>query len=97
MNILSYGSSCTGSSGINGDVFYISPDEKVFLLADGASGAGKDGKVLMGKTCIEIAKEFDYSASDLDAKEYIDKLFWNINNRLIEISQEYKKTCLRYP
>lgn len=91
MNVFSYGSSCTGSSGVNGDVFYISPDKKVFLLADGASGAGKDGKVLMGKTCIEIVNNFDYSTSSLDAKEYIDKLFWEINNRLIEISQEHRK------
>lgn len=91
MNILSYGSTCTGSSGINGDVFYISPDKKVFLLADGASGAGNDGKVLMGKTCIEMVTQFDYSTSNLDAKEYIDRLFWKINTRLIEISQEYRK------
>jgi len=91
MNAYSYCLTQTGSSGVNGDVFYISPDNKVFLLADGASGAGNDGKVLMGKTCIEIVKEFDYSSSRLDAKEYVDKLFWKINNRLIEISQEHRK------
>lgn len=91
MNVYSYGSTITGSSGVNGDVFYISPDKKVFLLADGASGAGKDGKVLMGKTCIEIVKQFDYSTSNLDAKEYVYKLFWKINNRLIEISQQNRK------
>ena len=91
MNTIFYGSSCTGSSGVNGDIFYISSDKKVFLLADGASGGGKDGKILMGKTCIEIVENFDYSTSNLNAKEYVDKLFWKINNRLIEISQEYKK------
>lgn len=91
MNIISYGSSCTGSSGVNGDMFYISPDNKVFILADGASGAGDAGKVLMGKICIEIVKSFDYSTSNLNAKDYVDKLFWKINNRLIEVSQEYKQ------
>ena len=91
MNACSYGLTQTGSSGVNGDVFYISLDDIIFLLADGASGAGSDGKVLMGKTCIEIVKEFDYSSSRLDAKEYVDKLFWKINNRLIEISQEHRK------
>lgn len=90
MKINSYGAAHTGSSGINGDVFFISYDKKVFLLADGASGAGDDGKVLMGRICIDIAKQFDYSSSDLDAKEYVDKLFWKINNRLIEVSQERK-------
>lgn len=91
MNVISYGSSCTGSSGINGDMFYISPDNKVFILADGASGAGDAGKVLMGRICIEIVKSFDYSTSNLNAKDYVDKLFWKINNRLIEVSQEYKQ------
>ncbi len=91
MTVIVYGASCTGSSGINGDIFYISPDNKVFILADGASGAGSDGKVLMGKICIEIVKEFDYLTSKLDAKEYVDKLFWKINNRLIETSQRYRK------
>lgn len=91
MYISSYGLTHTGSSGINGDVFYASPDKKVFLLADGASGAGAEGKVLMGKTCIEIVKLFDYSASNLDPKEYVDKLFWKINNRLIALSQKHRK------
>jgi serine/threonine protein phosphatase PrpC len=91
MNIISYGSSCTGSFGVNGDIYYISPDNKVFILADGASGAGEAGKVLMGEICIEMVKSFDYSTSNLDAKDYIDKLLWKINNRLIEVSQEYKK------
>ena len=65
MTVIVYGASCTGSSGINGDVFYISPDNKVFILADGASGAGSDGKVLMGKICIETVKEFDYLTSKI--------------------------------
>ena len=47
MAIFSYGATLVGSSGINGDSFYISPDEKVFILSDGASGAGKNGKVLI--------------------------------------------------
>ena len=56
MNIISYGSSCTGSSGVNGDIYYISPDNKVFILADGASGAGEAGKVLMGKFVLRWLK-----------------------------------------
>lgn len=90
MNIDCFGATCTGGSGVNGDVFYISKDKKVFLLADGASGAGSDGKVLMGRLCVEIVHDFDYSASGLEAKEYVDKLFWKINNRLIEVSQQRK-------
>jgi|GEM_PF-2307762 len=91
MNINHYGKSMVGSTGINGDVFYVSHDQKVFLLADGASGAGEHGKVLMGKTCVDIATEFDYSISKFEPKEYVDKLLNKINQRLIELSQEYKK------
>lgn len=89
MKISYYASSLTGSTGVNGDVFYVSPDKKVFLLADGASGAGEHGKVLMGKTCIEIVNSFDFKKSGLDAKAYIDCLFKKINQRLIELSQQY--------
>lgn len=90
MEIEFLGCSCVGSSSINGDVFYISADNKLFLLADGASGAGTEGKVLMGKICIEETKKFDFSSSDLEAREYLDKLIWIINNKLIQVSQEYK-------
>lgn len=44
MRLNTYGYTYVGSSGINGDVFYISHDKKLFLLADGASGAGQMGK-----------------------------------------------------
>jgi serine/threonine protein phosphatase PrpC len=88
MDISSYGATLVGSSGINGDSFYISPDNKVYVLSDGASGAGKNGKVLMSSTCIEIAKQYDFTDSHLSSKEYVDSLFWKMNNRLIEISQE---------
>ncbi|WMJ22606.1 hypothetical protein RBG61_11495 [Paludicola sp. MB14-C6] len=91
MDIDFYGNTCVGSSNVNGDVFYISSDHKVYLLADGASGAGNDGKVLMGKICIEIIENFEYDSTKLNAKEYIDQLFWKINNRLIETSQYFKK------
>ncbi len=92
MNINIYGNTMTGSSGSNGDVFYISPDKKAFLLADGASGAGVEGKQLMGKTCIDSIKNFDYVNSGLVASDYIDKLIWKINNELIDISQRYRKS-----
>lgn len=91
MNVTVCKNTLVGSTGINGDVSYISPDKKVFLLADGASGAGESGKVLMGQICIDIVKKFDYVASKLNAKEYIDELFWKINNELIKISQQYRK------
>jgi len=87
VEILSYGASLTGSSCVNGDSFYISSDKKVFVLSDGASGAGENGKTVMSKICVEMAKEFDFSSSNLAPKEYIDCLFYKINNRLIEISQ----------
>ena len=88
MAISSYGATLVGSSGINGDSFYISPDEKVFILSDGASGAGKNEKVLMSNTCVEIAKQYDFVASPLSPEEYVDFLFWKINNQLIELSQK---------
>lgn len=85
------GKTLTGSSGVNADVFYISEDKKVFLLADGASGAGAEGKVLMGKICIETLKDFSFSSSKLEPKEYVKDLMFKINKRLIEVSQEYNK------
>ena len=88
MEILSYGATLTGSSGVNGDSFYISPESKVFVLSDGASGAGKNGKVIMSNTCVEITRQYDYSTSSLTPNDYIDSLFWKINNKLIELSQE---------
>ena len=88
MKISSYGATLVGSSGINGDSFAISHDEKVFVLSDGASGAGKDGKVVMSRTCVEMAKEYDFAASDLGPREYLDSLFLKTNNKLIALSQE---------
>lgn len=91
MEILSHGATLTGTSGVNGDSFYISSDNRVFVLSDGASGAGKNGKVLMSNTCVEVAKQFDYSTANLEPKEYVDSLFWKMNNKLIEISQQNRK------
>ena len=85
-----YGNSLVGTSGINGDSFYISPDNTVFMLSDGASGAGSEGKVIMSSTCAEIIKNNPFSSSGLSAKDYIDKMVWQINNRLTEISQNRK-------
>jgi serine/threonine protein phosphatase PrpC len=91
MEILSYGATLTGSSGINGDSFYISPDQKVFILSDGASGAGEKGKVIMSNSCVEIAKHYDFSTSNLGPIEYVDSLFYKINNELINISQKNRQ------
>ncbi|MDE6763428.1 MAG: SpoIIE family protein phosphatase [Oscillospiraceae bacterium] len=85
-----YGNSLVGTSGINGDSFYISPDNTVFMLSDGASGAGSEGKVIMSRTCAETIKNNPFSSSGLPAKDYLDKMVWQINNRLTEISQNRK-------
>lgn len=87
---LCFGESLVGTSGINGDSFFISPDHSTILLADGASGAGKEGKVLMSKLCVEMIKANPLSASGLSAKVYLDKMIWKINNELISVSQKNK-------
>lgn len=84
------GNTHVGNSMTNGDVFYISEDKKLLLLADGASGAGDDGKVLMGRICIETAEEYKFMPESMNADEYLDKLLWKINNKLIDVSQERK-------
>ena len=93
INIIAYGKTLTGSSGVNGDNFYISPDNRLFVLADGASGAGKDGKVVMSSTCVGVARQFDFISSGLSPREYIDSLFHKINQTLIEISQREQVLC----
>lgn len=85
------GYSVAGTSGINGDAYYISPDQTTFLLADGASGAGRDGKVLMSNLCAEMAKSHPFSSSKLRPEEYLSQLIWEINNKLIAVSQERKR------
>lgn len=87
---LCYGNSLVGTSGINGDSFYISPDNTVFMLSDGASGSGSEGKVIMSGTCAETVKNNPFSSSGLSAKDYFDKMIWQINNKLIEVSQNRK-------
>lgn len=87
---LCYGNSLVGTSGINGDAFYISPDNTVFMLSDGASGAGSEGKVLMSNTCAEAVKNNPFPSSGLSAKDYLDKMLWEINGKLIELSQSRK-------
>lgn len=86
-----FGSSLVGTSGINGDVFYVSPDCTTIMLADGASGAGDDGKVMMAECCAKSIKEFPFANSGLSPKKYLDELIWKINNELISISQDRKK------
>jgi len=81
----------TGTSGINGDSFFISQDQTTILLSDGASGAGKDGKVIMSHLCVETIKNNPFSLCGLTAKEYLENMLWQINNELITISQKNKK------
>lgn len=84
---ISCGNSLVGTSGINGDMFYISPDNTTLVLSDGASGAGSEGKVVMSGCCVGKIKENPYTSSKLSPKEYLDQMIWKINNELIEISQ----------
>lgn len=85
-----YGKSQVGTSGINGDAFSISSDNTTIMLADGASGAGKEGKVAMSNHCVKTLEKKPFSHSGLSAKEYLDTIIWEINNDLINISQENK-------
>jgi len=83
-----YGESCVGTSGVNGDTFFVSFDKTTILLADGASGAGKEGKVLMSRHCAKVVEENPFVQSGLSARKYLDKIIRQINNDLIEISQQ---------
>ena len=86
-----FGKSVVGTSGVNGDAFYISSDKSTIVLADGASGAGADGKVIMSKCCVENIEAFPFSKSILSPKEYIEKIIWKINKDLIQHSQKQNK------
>ncbi len=85
-----FGSSIVGTSGINGDMFYISPDNTTLLLSDGASGAGNEGKVVMSKCCVRNIDENPFGSSGLSPKVYLERMIWKINNDLIDISQKSK-------
>lgn len=93
MKIQTYGATLTGSSGVNGDKHYISPDRRLFVLADGASGAGPNGKVAMSGTCVQIARAFDYAGAGLTPGEYVNELLHKINRALIALSQETGVLC----
>lgn len=86
-----FGKSIVGTSGVNGDAFYISADNSTIVLADGASGAGADGKIIMSKCCVENIEAFPFSKANLSPKEYIEKIIWKINNDLIQHSQKQNK------
>ena len=86
-----FGDSLVGTSGINGDAFYISPDYSTILFADGASGAGNDGKVTMSRCCVRNIEAFPFFNSGLSPQKYIDELICKINNELIYISQKNNK------
>lgn len=84
------GGSIVGTSGINGDRFYISPDHTTLLLSDGATGAGSEGKVAMSNCCVKNIEDSPFSVSGLSPKAYIEKMIWKINNDLIDLSQKSK-------
>lgn len=76
-----------GTSGINGDFYYISKDQTLCVLGDGASGASPDGKTLYGK----IIKAILEDSHPIFSSEWLDHLIIKINNRLIEVSQVHHK------
>jgi serine/threonine protein phosphatase PrpC len=63
------------------------------VLADGASGAGREGKVAMSRTCVELARSFDFRTSGLNPHDYISALFNRINDALIVLSQREGVLC----
>ncbi len=75
----------TGSSGINGDYIHVI-ENKLILLADGASGSGERGKVIFGEVCKSVLD--DNQIENRDIEEYITDLVLIINKRLIEVSQK---------
>lgn len=83
-----YGNSLVGTSGINGDRFYISPDCTTIMLADGASGSGADGKVAMSTLCVETVESNPFCESGLSPEAYIREIVWKINKELINMSQQ---------
>lgn len=80
-----YGLTEVGASGTNADSYYISQDEKVFAVADGASGAFD--KVEAGTICMNAIRELDYHSLGLNLQEYILHCINAANSRLIEKSQ----------
>ena len=85
-----YGDSVVGTTGINGDAFFISSDNTTIMLADGASGAGEKGKVIMSSHCVKTLEQEPFSGSGLSPEEYLDTIIWKINDDLIKISQKSK-------
>ena len=81
----SFGLSVVGSSGVNGDRYYISADNKVLVVSDGASGAFD--KVAAATICIDTIEANDYSKSGLRTDEYIAHCIKDANDKLIDRSQ----------
>ncbi|MFA7193228.1 MAG: hypothetical protein WC131_03850 [Bacilli bacterium] len=87
---ISFGNSVVGTSGINGDKFFISHNNNAatLLLSDGASGAGSQGKTKMSECCVRVVKENPFDPLKQSPKDYIKQMIWKMNNELIDISQK---------
>ncbi|MGF7056846.1 hypothetical protein [Brassicibacter mesophilus] len=87
-----FGLTEVGASSINADSYYISRDNNVFAISDGASGAFD--KVGAGVICMNTVKEFDYSYLNLKPLDYIIHCIKEANDRLVKKSQ--KDGCLSF-
>lgn len=88
--IKAFGASITGSSGINADKYFISSDNKLLAVSDGASGAYD--KVGASACCIGPLLEYEYNESDIQPVDYIHRIFSTANQRLIDKSMQDGKS-----
>jgi serine/threonine protein phosphatase PrpC len=88
----SFGLSNVGSSGVNADRYYISSDNNVYAISDGASGAFD--KVGAATICMNSISERDYSDTGFDPIEYLKLCIKNANGKLIEKS--LRDECLSF-
>lgn len=82
------GNSLVGSTGINGDALFATKDLTTMLLCDGASGAGKMGKVMMTRACVDTVQATPFRAFGFSGRDYIDRMIHAMNDELIAISRE---------
>lgn len=81
--------SIVGSSGLNGDKYFVSEENNVFAISDGSSGAFD--KVGASLCCINPLEDLDYKSSNMSPFQYINHCINTANNKLIEKSQNEGK------
>lgn len=80
-----YGRTVVGASGVNADSLYVSQDNKVFAVADGASGAYD--KVAAGRICTDSVQKNLYNSNMGKPADYIIKCIKEANEGLTEKSK----------